>query len=124
MPPVVINLPGYLAPGLNGKAGLIRAHWATRRREAEVVTKLLRAAWDGTVLPGPVEVDYTRFYSRLPMDWDNAGASFKLIGDALVELGVIPDDGPEVIRAFRPHQIKVPKKDGEGTRLLIRRSEK
>jgi hypothetical protein len=34
------------------------------------------------------------------MGWDNLGASFKVIGDALESLGVIEDDSPETIRTF------------------------
>jgi len=40
------------------------------------------------------------------MDWDNFSASFKHIGDALVDLGVIQDDKPSIVTQFLPQQIK------------------
>jgi hypothetical protein len=40
------------------------------------------------------------------MDWDNFSASFKHIGDALVDLGVIVDDKPSIVTQFLPQQIK------------------
>ena len=55
-----------------------------------------------------------RRYARLPLDADNAAGSFKLVGDALQELGVIEDDGPDVIARFVTEQAKVAKVRDEG----------
>lgn len=39
------------------------------------------------------------------MDWDNAAASFKHVGDALVMEKVIEDDHPKIIRDFIVRQV-------------------
>ena len=53
------------------------------------------------------------------MDWDNAAGSFKLIGDALVTLGIIIDDNPNVVINFQVKQQKVKKRDEQGYEVLI-----
>ena len=45
------------------------------------------------------------------MDWDNFAASFKHLGDSLVNAGVIVDDKPAIIVKFTPIQIKSKIKD-------------
>lgn len=54
----------------------------------------------------PVAVTFQRHAVTL-LDWDNMGASFKLIGDALRKAGVIKDDDTEHIKKFYPEQYKV-----------------
>ena len=53
------------------------------------------------------------------MDWDNAAGSFKLIGDALVECGILEDDNPKVIKVFKVKQEKVPHRNEQGFTVKI-----
>jgi len=46
--------------------------------------------------PGHVAIQYDAYRVQL-MDKDNHHGSFKLIGDALKNLGVILDDGPKIV---------------------------
>lgn len=103
----------YLTPGLNGTDGLMRQHF----RDAGKLKDKIK--WDILAqrppsgfrcLKGPVRVVYTRYTSAL-MDWDNAAASFKHIGDALQSAGVLLDDSPDVIAEFIPKQVKCKMKD-------------
>jgi hypothetical protein len=104
---MTITLP-YLTPGLNGSEGLMRQHY---RHAAELKKRIV---WDilaqknGKTIDEPVRVTYIRHTAYL-MDWDNACASFKHIGDALIDAGVIVDDNPNFIAEFKPVQIKCPK---------------
>ena len=84
--PMVLTLP-YLLPGLNGDNGLIRMHWAKRKELSDYVEFDIQRQAKGKFV-SPVWVAYYRYYSGRAMDWDNAAASFKLVGDAIVsEIG-------------------------------------
>lgn len=105
---VWITLAG-LSPGLNGKDGLMREHFreVTKRRNS------YRARLENMKVPKfncQIQVTFTRHTCRL-MDWDNAGASFKSIGDALRIAGVIIDDSPLWIVNFIPKQVKCRRAD-------------
>jgi len=104
----------YLTPGLNGSDGLLRQHFRFRKlaKTKLVILLLSQRTLGNKPLKGPLKVEYIRFCHQL-MDWDNAGASFKNVGDALQEAGIISDDSPKVIREFIPLQIQIPKKDAE-----------
>jgi Holliday junction resolvase RusA-like endonuclease len=110
----------FLMPGLNGKDGLIREHFAKRKERM----KSLQWQIKGAIAPknpkheGQVVIRYTR-HTCTPMDWDNCCASFKLVGDAMVELGIITDDNPKVIVKFIPDQIKVSKRKEQKTVIEI-----
>lgn len=53
------------------------------------------------------------------MDWDNAAGSFKLIGDALVQCGILLDDNPTVIKEFIVKQERVRKRNEQGFTVKI-----
>ncbi len=87
-----------LPPGLNGDDGLINLHWTDYRD--------LKRKWVQYIFAqqpqrhaGKVSINYTRVSTR-PMDWDNLGASFKVIGDALEANDVIINDSPEIVNPF------------------------
>src|SRR5690554_5981159 len=85
-------------PMLNGSNGLIRMHWSKRKKlkrdyHIEILSQKPRK------FKGRVNVRITRYSSAVP-DPDNVGASFKLIGDALVDAGVIQDDNMGIIKDF------------------------
>jgi len=107
-----------LPPGINT---LLRMHWAVRKKKqkefqqhiVEQCPEYIQFAYTE-----PVKVVYTRKSIRM-MDWDNAAGSFKLLGDILVELGIIPDDNPKIIREFIPLQEKVSKRIEQGFKIFI-----
>lgn len=99
----VITIKG-IVPGLNGKHGLIREHFRNAKKRKNLYTILCREQ-NPNKHPGKVIIHYIGYKSVL-MDWDNFSASFKHIGDALVDLGVIVDDKPSIVTQFLPQQIK------------------
>jgi len=115
---MTFSLP-YLTDGLNGAGGLMRQHF----RKAAAVKE--RIAWDLRAqkpvglkpLSRPVRVTYIRYVSHL-MDWDNACASFKHIGDGLQTAGILADDSPDVIAEFLPRQVKCKMKERR-TEIII-----
>ena len=101
---------------------LLRMHWAVRKKEYKKFLENLQIEnpeIQDYRFTEPVSVEYTRKSIRY-MDWDNAAGSFKLIGDILVELGVIPDDNPNYIPEFLVKQEKVKKRDEQGYTVIIR----
>jgi len=64
----------------------------------------------------PVCISFQRYTTQM-LDWDSVGASFKVIGDALVEAGILQDDDPSHITRFFPEQHKVGTKAEE--KILI-----
>lgn len=93
-------------PGLNGGDGLMREHFhQAKRRKNGYYATILGQSKTQEKYKGQVRITYTCYRSVL-MDWDNHCASFKHIGDALVDAGVITDDKPAVIVEFRPLQVK------------------
>lgn len=112
----------HLPPGLNGKDGLLRMHWSKRSELLEL--------WTGMVLeqkraadPFPIEKCRVEFWLRVRqlMDWDNASARFKLVGDALVRAHVLKDDSPKVVDSFQVYQERVLTSEGlsQGCSILI-----
>lgn len=103
---LLITLAGLTA-GLNGDKGLMREHYTAKdRRKKQLVSRL--SALTYIEFDCPVKVTYTRYTHRF-MDWDNACASFKSIGDALEEVEIIKNDSPEIIKKFIPEQVKCKK---------------
>lgn len=115
-----VFLLGWHAPGLNQLRREYRSHHAYKRLLATTMDHIVAR---GGPLPSfgerPVRVRYARTYVRLAMDWDNLGASFKPIGDALVRLGVIADDSPRIVRAFSMEQPKAQQATELGTMIEI-----
>lgn len=98
----------FLTAGLNGPDGLIREHYMVAKRKKAMLRLLfLSQRPKGHIaIDSPVRVIYTRYCSQF-MDWDNACASFKYIGDSLKTAGIIADDSPKVIAEFDPRQVLV-----------------
>ena len=101
-----------LPPGLNGKNGLIRLHWAARKK--------LQNRWNEYIFAKvahlkrkcpapPLKLTYTRLYASVPMDLDNLAASVKIPLDALRKSGIIPEDDPTIIASYDSRQRKVPR---------------
>lgn len=110
----------FLPPGLNGPKGLMRMHHQAYRRLKEKTWALMFEALAGVT---PYEftrarITYTRYGIKL-MDFDNMGASFKPVGDALVRLGVFADDSPKYITQLILKQTRVASYDTQGIEILI-----
>ena len=101
----IIELP-YLTAGLNGDKGLIRESYHTAKRTKQKLIYEIRSQTSNKH-KGKVSITYTRCFCGQSMDWDNAAASFKHIGDALVMSGVIEDDKLDIIISFTPIQTRV-----------------
>lgn len=67
---------------------------------------------------GSVKIHYTRV-STAPMDLDNVGASFKVVGDALVGAGVINDDSPDIVTELILNWQKAKNNDNQGIIIEI-----
>ena len=96
-------------------------HWAKRKKkQQEIIEDITQNNPKALTTPfgGPVDILYTRKSTRY-MACDNAAGSFKLIGDALVTLGIIIDDNPNVVINFQVKQQKVKKRNEQGYEVLI-----
>lgn len=115
---IIVTLPG-IPPGLNGPDGLMRMHHRVYMQERDHWQDLVGQACSsyvddrGRLYPFHSRPRYQRcflvytiFTSRF-RDWDNALASFKPLGDALVEAGLIADDNPDVVSYIEVRQTKV-----------------
>lgn len=91
-----------LFPALNK---LLREHFGARKRRGEQICWLIKEQTKAKHT-GRVSIRYMRFACQL-QDWDNHCASFKDVGDALVDCKVITDDSPKVVVNFSPTQEKV-----------------
>lgn len=119
-----------VAPGLNSSNGLIqRGRWGNAEDKELWVAEIAAAmASRRACHQAQVRITYTRTTNSGQMfDWDNALASFKHLGDALVKTGAIVDDKPEIVIHFQGRQVKVPKAVGGSTSIeiedLLRESE-
>jgi hypothetical protein len=99
MPHLKLEIP-EVAPMLNGKKGLKNMHYRNYMKLRDRWDSIIRDVTNERIL-GTVHVTYTRSSVVAP-DWDNLCASFKPIGDALVNNGVIQDDSPKIIETFTP----------------------
>lgn len=89
---IIIN---ELPPGLNGSNGLKNMHHFKYSKEKKRWVWLVKEQ-NPKKHSGKVKVKFTRVSVRM-MDYDNVGASFKFVGDALERCGVIIDDSPQYL---------------------------
>lgn len=108
----------FLMPGLNGSDGLLREHWSKRKTRKDKLILMLKSVIKDRPKYKDVVVTYERHSCRA-MDWDNHCASFKIIGDAMVEAGILLDDSPTIIKEFIPKWFKVDKKNLEKTVVIL-----
>lgn len=122
-----------LAPSMNIQ---IREHFGAKMKRKKTISKLIRTqmgeenfshevvqeknkktgvyyeedVWTWTKGPfAKANIIYRRGSTVLLDPIDNFGASFKNIGDVLVELGILADDKTECIASFIPKPHKVAK---------------
>jgi Holliday junction resolvase RusA-like endonuclease len=67
---------------------------------------------------GPVKIEFTRRSVQM-MDLDNVGASFKVVGDALEEEGIIQNDSPEIVEHLIINWEKCRKRKDQGITVRI-----
>jgi Holliday junction resolvase RusA-like endonuclease len=97
-----------LAPSLNKWQ---RMHWGKRKKIKEQWQWLI-AEQSPKKHDGSVVINYTRASTR-KMDLDNAAASFKPIGDALVKAGIIEDDNPDILTELTTQWQKADSQDSQ-----------
>ena len=121
------TIPGRLA-GLNDYIRAAHSPWQRSRLKEAEEAKVAAAAAGLAPMQPPVEVRVTYYEGRTRprervRDLDNvAGGGNKFILDALVSMGVIPDDGPDTVpylsvrgyRATGAPRIEVELRDKEG----------
>ena len=121
-----------LAPSMNIQ---VREHFQAKRKRKAVISRLIRLqmggenfthevvtkknkktgkvtekdvyTWNQSPLKN-VRIVYRRASVKLLDPIDNFGASFKNLGDVIVELGIISDDASDCIDDFKPDPHRVP----------------
>jgi len=93
-----------LAPSLNV---MLREPHFTRTKRKEEIKKWLLAQQTPTTPITKAKITFIRYGIKLLDPIDNMGASFKCIGDALVECGFLSDDSCLEIVQVMPRQVKV-----------------
>ena len=108
-----------LTAGLNGGDGLIRSEQRRSRKKLDELQYLIRNCKPKPLPhPGCVVIRYIRFCHSL-MDWDNAYASWKYLGDALKGEGIITDDSPRIVKRLYTHQVVISRKLPVYTIIII-----
>lgn len=107
------NLP----PSLNGANGLIRSHWAKRKKIKEDFIYEILSFKPPRMLSCKVILYY--YYCGVPMDWDNLASRFKIIGDSLKSIGAIDDDNPKFITDFQMRQTRVAKRKDSRLEIIF-----
>lgn len=107
-----------VVPGNNGTRGLLRIHWTQRQRLALSYEYIVHAARLAP-MPGPVRLELVRYSTGPPMDYDNLVSTGKLLVDALVRCGVLPDDKPAVIAERHYSQQRAEGKDTQRTVIRL-----
>lgn len=101
----------YRPPTMNHGIWRDRSHWR-RTREGERVRSLVGEALahlaEPPRFPGWVCVFFERGHRAEPLDEDNLRSAFKLVGDALVHHGVLPDDSQDYLPWLVAENVKRP----------------
>jgi Holliday junction resolvase RusA-like endonuclease len=106
-----------LPPGLNGSEGLMQMHWGMYAKIKQDWVWLIRQQMLKKH-SGPVKIEFTRRSVQM-MDLDNVGASFKVVGDALEEEGIIQDDSPKIVQHLIISWEKCRKRKVQGITVRI-----
>lgn len=68
---------------------------------------------------GPVRFELTRHSIGPPMDADNLASTKKLLSDAIVRAGILPDDNPKIIKEYTFDQTKAINRKSQFTVVRI-----
>ena len=116
--PLTLTFPGRVV-GNNGKGGLLRMHWAAKKKLTTRFIWQVLAQAGGRRFTGPVRLELVRYSIGSPMDYDNLVSTGKLLTDAIVRAGVLPDDTPAVIAEREYRQERAAGKDGQKTVVVL-----
>ena len=106
-------------PGNNGTGGLLRLHWAKRKKLAERLDWIVRLQ-TSYCHKGAVHVELVRYsMSSILLDFDNLVSTGKYPIDSIVRRKVIIDDNPSIIVSRIYRQVKVKSKDEQCTIVWI-----
>jgi hypothetical protein len=100
-------------PTFNGKGGLLRMHWSTRRKHLEHWQELIwysLSAEERTLFQTKqftsCTITFTRYTTHhMGLDWSNCASSLKIPEDAFVQLGILQDDSPLVVQGVEVRQV-------------------
>lgn len=106
-----------LPPGLNGSGGLMQLHYHAYNNLKKDWVWMMKA-YGAKKHSGSVIIRYTRV-STAPMDLDNVGASFKVVGDSLVGAKIVTDDSPDILTELILNWKKAKNKDSQGIIIEI-----
>ena len=94
-------------------------HWSSRRKaQAKVAWEIIASGMKAKRPLQRARVSITRRTTGVAPDPDNLVASAKLILDALVQLGIIADDTPDVVE-LEVNWEQAKKKADQGVRLQV-----
>jgi len=114
-----LSLPIELTNGNEGR----RKHWgsaARRRKEYAATIGLLYGRH--LPVPTPVRITVVRVLGKGQRRWDPDSigrGNAKEIIDAIVAVGLLPDDSPKHVRAVHYRQDETRRSDGPSTEVLI-----
>lgn len=104
-------------PSLNGKGGMLRAHWSKKKKIIDRYIWFFRSQTQNRHA-GRVRLVVTRMCRR-PLDYDNLVSCYKYHLDAIVRAGIITDDGPTVILESKYEQVRVGRDEQQQTTITI-----
>jgi hypothetical protein len=112
-----IVFPGKV-PGNNGPGGLLRLHW---REKLELQNTYSRRVWAARLRrsAGPVRLELVRYSTGRHMDYDNLVSTGKLLIDAIVRCGILPDDNPTIIAERSYTQERAESKEAQRTVIRL-----
>ncbi len=105
-------------PGNNGAGGLLRMHWRARGKLADDY-QYIAAMARLQPMAGPIRLELVRYSTGRPSDFDNLVSTGKLILDAIVKAGILPDDNPAVIAERSYTQERAASKDQQRTVIRL-----
>lgn len=112
-----IIFPGTV-PGNNGKGGLLRMPHKTKTKLKNSYIYQVRSITRNRHT-GPVRFELIRHSTGPPMDYDNLVSTGKLLTDAIVLAGVIPDDNRFIIVEREYSQTKAINAESQYTLVRI-----
>lgn len=105
-------------PSLNGKGGMLRAHWSKKAKIIKTYQWLFRAQ-SMNQHKGKVRMTVTRMSLNPTMDFDNLVGCYKHHIDAIVKAGILIDDSPKIIIDPKYEQVIALDKTQQRTIIII-----
>jgi hypothetical protein len=112
-----LTFPGVI-PGNNGPKGLLRMHFQKRKQLKERYIFYVRSLTSNRHT-GPIRLELIRYSIRPVMDFDNLVSTGKILIDAIVLAGVLPDDNQSIIPQREYRVEKAATKNDQRTVIRI-----